>query len=56
MATHFTVLESGGSDDPQTDLTLRIGDRRKTVTLYHNYPMELGALVEHVERIGGPRV
>jgi hypothetical protein len=46
----------GGSDDPQTDLTLRIGDRRKTVTLYNNYPAELGRLPDLVERIGGPQV
>jgi hypothetical protein len=51
-----TLLGSGGSDDPQTDLTLRIGDRKKTVSLYNNYPAELGRLAEHVESIGGPRV
>jgi Domain of unknown function (DUF6438) len=47
---------SGASDEPQTDLTLRIGDRRKTVSLYSNYPTELGRLRELVERIGGPQV
>jgi hypothetical protein len=46
----------GGSDDPQADLTLRIGDRRKTVTLYSNYPADLGRLPELVDRIGGPQV
>jgi Domain of unknown function (DUF6438) len=46
----------GGSDDPQADLTLRIGNRTKTVTLYNNYPTELGRLPELVDRIGGPRV
>ena len=46
----------GGSDDPRADLTLRIGDRMKTVTLYNNYPAELGSLPELVDRIGGPRV
>lgn len=51
-----TLYGSGGSDDPPTDLTLRIGDRTKTVTLYNNYPAELGRLPELVERIGGPRV
>ena len=47
---------SCGADEPQTDLTLRIGDRRKTVSLYSNYPAELGKLRELVERIGGPQV
>jgi hypothetical protein len=47
---------SGGSDDPQTDLTLRLGDRKKTVSLFKNYPIELGRLPELVERIGGPQV
>jgi hypothetical protein len=46
----------GGSDDPQADLMLRIGDRRKTVTLYSNYPADLGRLPELVDRIGGPQV
>jgi hypothetical protein len=47
---------SGMMDDTQTDLTLRIGDRKKTVTLFNNYPTELGRLPELVERIGGPQV
>jgi hypothetical protein len=51
-----TFYSSGGSDEPQTDLTFRIGDRRKTVTLYSNYPAELGRLRELVDRIGGPQV
>jgi hypothetical protein len=51
-----TLSGFGGADDPQTDLTLRIGDRRKTVTLYNSYPSELGRLSDLVERIGGPRV
>jgi hypothetical protein len=37
-------------------LTLRLGDRKKTVTLFNNYPAELGKLPELVERIGGPQV
>jgi hypothetical protein len=45
-----------GIDATQTDLTLRIGDRKKTVTLYANYPAELGRLPELVERIGGPQI
>ena len=51
-----TMYGSCGADEPQTDLTLRIGDRRKTVSLYSNYPAELGKLRELVERIGGPQV
>jgi len=51
-----TMYGSCGADEPQTDLTLRIGDRRKTVSLYSNYPAELGRLRELVERIGGPQV
>jgi uncharacterized protein DUF6438 len=46
----------GGSDDPQADLTLRLGDRTKTLTLFSNYPAELGRLPELVDRIGGPQV
>jgi uncharacterized protein DUF6438 len=46
----------GGSDDPQAELTLRLGDRTKTVTLFSNYPGELGRLPELVDRIGGPQV
>jgi Domain of unknown function (DUF6438) len=51
-----TMYGSCGADEPQTDLTLRIGDRRKTVTLYSNYPADLGRLPELVESIGGPQV
>ena len=47
---------SVGADYPQTDLTLRIGDRQKTVTLYNDFPIELGRLPELVDRIGGPQV
>jgi hypothetical protein len=50
------LMGSGGSDDPQSDLIFRIGDRTKTVTLYNNYPAELGRLPELVDRIGGPQV
>ena len=46
----------GGSDDPQRDVTLRLGDRTKTVTLYDNYPAQLGRLPELVDRVGGPQV
>jgi hypothetical protein len=46
----------GGSDNPEVDLTLRIGDRSKTVTLRNNYPAELGRLPELVDRLGGPQV
>jgi uncharacterized protein DUF6438 len=47
---------AGGSDDPQADLTLRIGERKKTVALFNHYPAELGRLPELIERIGGPEV
>lgn len=46
----------GAADDPQADLTLRIGDRTKTVTLYSNYPGELGRLTELIDQVGGPQV
>lgn len=46
---------SGGSG-PWVELTLRIGDRRKTVRLERDYPVEIGKLPEFVDRIGGPEV
>lgn len=46
----------GPGEDPRVDLTLRIGDRRKTVTLRADYPADLGRLPELVDRIGGPSV
>ncbi len=51
-----SLLSSGSADDTQTDLHLRIGERKKTVSLYNNYPAELGRLAELMERIGGPQV
>jgi len=44
---------SGGSG-PWVDLTLRIGDRRKTVRLERDYPVEMAKLPELIDRIGGP--
>jgi hypothetical protein len=52
VALHGT----GGADDPYVALTLRIGDRTRTVTLLKDFPSELGRLPELVDRVGGPPV
>jgi len=36
------------------DLTLRLGERRKTVRLEREYPVELERLTQLVDSIGGP--
>ena len=53
---HGDTVSFGGSggSGPWVDLTLRIGDRRKTVRLERDYPIEIGKLPELVDRIGGP--
>lgn len=49
-------FQNSGGSGPSVDLTLRIGDRRKTVRLERDYPPELGRPPELVDRIGGPEV
>jgi hypothetical protein len=49
-------LGGSGGSGPWVDLTLRIGDRRKTVRLERDYPVEMGKLPELIDRIGGPEV
>ena len=49
-----TVNGTSSADDPQTDLTLKIGDRTKTVSLFAHYPDELRRLAIGIERLGGP--
>ena len=41
------------SDGPTTILRLRLGDVRKEVKLYRNYPAELGELAERIDRVAG---
>ena len=53
---HGDTVSFGGSggSGPWVDLTLRIGDRRKSVRLERDYPVEIGKLPELVHHIGGP--
>ena len=53
-ATTLVFRESGSIDGREAHLTLRLGDRNKTVTLYESYPVELGQLRGQIDRIGGP--
>ncbi len=43
-----------GGSGSWADLTLRLGDRRKTVRLQRDYPIELERLLELADTIGGP--
>ena len=49
------VMGSGGSG-AWVELSLRLGDRHKTIRLERDYPTDLGRLPDLVDRIGGPAV
>ena len=46
-------LQGSGGSGPRADLTLRLGERRKTVRLERNYPVELERLATLIDTIGG---
>lgn len=48
------VSMSGGADGPEWDLSLRLGDYRKTVHLYLGYPAELARVRDQMIRLGEP--
>jgi hypothetical protein len=45
---------SSGADGSEWDLSLRLGDHRKTVHLYLGYPAELARVRDHMIQLGGP--
>ncbi len=47
-------LYGKGGSGSTIDLTLRIGQRRKTVRLERDYPVEFDRLSDRVDTIGGP--
>ena len=50
-----TVTFNGtGGSGPRVTLSLRIGERRKSVRLERDYPAELAKLPELVDQVGGP--
>jgi hypothetical protein len=47
------LLFSGGIDGGAIDVSMRLGQLKKTVYLSDNFPAELRSLVEMVRKIGG---
>ena len=47
-------LHGRGGSGSWADLTLRLGDRRKTVRLQRDYPIDLEKLLTRIDTIGGP--
>jgi hypothetical protein len=49
----YVLMETNVTDLPSTVLSLRLADRQKTVTLYNNYPRELGQLADNIDEVTG---
>jgi hypothetical protein len=47
-------LHGKGGSGARADLTLRLGERRKTVRLQREYPIELKRFAELIDTTGGP--
>jgi hypothetical protein len=45
---------SGGADGAEWELSLRLGDYRKTVHLYLGHPIELAGVRDRLIQLGGP--
>ena len=51
----YLAMSENVSDNPSTLLSLKLGDRTKTVTLYYNYPAELSALADLIDEVSGAK-
>ena len=51
---HVSIGVRGGAAGPEWDLTLRVGDYRKTVHMYLDYPSELARVRDRLIQLGGP--
>jgi hypothetical protein len=51
---HVSIGVRGGADGPAWDLTLRVGDYRKTVHMYLDFPSELAEVRDRLIQLGGP--